>query len=114
MQDRETMLCGRVPLAAMERPRDSDQGDLEHPDVNDIQRSVKLRDHPAVTAKHKTSAMEFLTASRCPVAVTSAHLLRKECTMDPQTLPSSYFQQADTPARVTIRPLLLKPQRMNG
>jgi hypothetical protein len=34
--------------------------------------------------------------------------------MDLQTLPSSSFQQADTPATVTIRPLLLKPQRMNG
>src|SRR3982751_6360764 len=35
--------------------------------------------------------------------------------MDMQSLPSSSsFQQADTPATVTIRPLLLKPQRMNG
>src|SRR2546429_7685184 len=34
--------------------------------------------------------------------------------MDVQTLPSSSFQQADTPATVAIRPLLLKPQWMNG
>src|SRR5260370_39426469 len=34
--------------------------------------------------------------------------------MNLQSLPSSSFQQADTPATVTIRPLLLKPQRMNG
>ena len=34
--------------------------------------------------------------------------------MDLQTLPSSHFQQAGTPAAVTIRPLLLKPHRMNG
>ena len=34
--------------------------------------------------------------------------------MDDQTLPSSSFQQAETPATVAIRPLLLKPQWMNG
>src|SRR5438132_11605454 len=34
--------------------------------------------------------------------------------MDLQRPPSSSFQQADTPATVTIRPHLLKPQRMNG
>src|SRR5882724_10382373 len=40
--------------------------------------------------------------------------LREECAMDVQTPPSSSFQEADTPATVAIRPLLLKPQWMNG
>src|SRR3954468_4708914 len=34
--------------------------------------------------------------------------------MDMQSLPSSSFQPAGTPATVAIRPLLLKPHRMNG
>jgi hypothetical protein len=66
------MLCGRMPLAAIERPRDSNPCDLEHPDVNDIQRNVKLPHRPAVTVRPGTSAMEFMAASRCPVAAPSA------------------------------------------
>src|SRR3954467_7101918 len=72
MQGGKTMLCDRGPPAAIEHSRHSKQCDLEPPNVNDIQRNVKLPHRPAVAAKPDTSAMEFMVGIRRAVAAASA------------------------------------------
>lgn len=62
------MLCGPPPATPIERSRHSNQCDLEHTNVNDIQRYTSLSPIPVLAAYGRTSSKEFMATRRCHVA----------------------------------------------